>query len=91
MISDAKLPQKFWAEALSTAVNLQNRSPTKAVTGMTPYEAWSGEKPGVGHLRAFGCAAYAHVPKDERKKLDANTHTHTQAELYRDFQKLPLT
>ena len=72
MISDAKLPQKFWAEALSTAVYLRNRSPTKAVTGMTPYEAWSGEKPGVGHLRAFGCAAYAHVPKDERKKLEGS-------------------
>ena len=68
MLSYAKLPQKFWAEA---AVYLRNRITTKAVTGMTPFEAWSGEKPGVGHLRAFGCAANAHVTKDERKKLDA--------------------
>ena len=22
------------------------------------------------HLTVFGCAAYTHVPKDERKKLD---------------------
>ena len=64
MISDVKLPQKFWAEALSTAVYLRNRSPTKAVTGMTPYEAWSGEKPGVG-VRTFGCAAYAHGREEE--------------------------
>ena len=28
-------------------------------------------KPGVGHLRVFGCDAYAHVPKDERRKLDS--------------------
>ena len=47
---DSKLPPKFWAEALSTAVYLQNRSPTKAVEGMTPFEAWMGENPKVEHL-----------------------------------------
>ena len=30
MLIDANLPHKFWAEALSTAVYLKNRSPTKA-------------------------------------------------------------
>ena len=37
---------------------------------MTPYEAWTGVKPDVKHLRSFGCIVYAHIPKDERKKLD---------------------
>ena len=23
------------------------------------------------HLRVFGCAAYAHIPKDERSKFDS--------------------
>ena len=69
MLADAKLPQKFWAEALSTAVYLRNRSPTKAVE-MTPFEAWTGEKPNVAHLRAFGCLTYAHIAKDERQKLN---------------------
>ena len=73
MLVDSKLPPKFWAEALSTAVYLRNRSPTKAVEGMTPFEAWMGEKPGVEHLRIFGCVAYAHVAKEERKKLDSKT------------------
>ena len=41
----------------------------KAVEGMTPFEAWMGEKPTVNHLRIFGCTAYAHAPKDERQKL----------------------
>ena len=68
MLTDSMLPKQFWAEALSTAVYLRNRSPTKAVTGMTPFEAWTGEKPSVDHLRTFGCTAYA---KDERKKLDS--------------------
>ena len=73
MLADAKLPYKFWAETLSTAVYLRNRSPSTAVKGKTPFEAWNGEKPNVKHLRIFGCEAYAHVPKDERKKLDSKS------------------
>ena len=73
MLADAKLPHKFWAEALATAVYLRNRSPTKAVERMTPFEAWNREKPNVDHLRIFGCASYAHVAKDERQKLDSKS------------------
>ena len=71
MLADAKLPHPFWAEALSTAVYLRNRGPTKVVSGMTPFEAWTKKKPSVSHLRVFGCEAFAHVPKDERGKLDS--------------------
>ena len=70
MLSDAHLPQSFWAEALSIAVYLRNRSPTKAADGMTPFEAWMKKRPSVPHLRVFGCKAYVHVPKNERGKLD---------------------
>ena len=68
ILVDAHLPHKFWAKALSTAVHLRNRSPTKAVEDKTPYEAWSGDRPNVKHLRVFmkhlqvfGCIAYTHV------------------------------
>ena len=30
-------------------------------------------QPRVDHLRGFGCAAYAHIPKDEWKKLDSKS------------------
>ena len=73
MLINANLPQKFWAEALSTAAYLRNRSPTKAVSGMTPHELLTGEKPRVDGLRVFGCQSFAHVPKDERKKLDSKS------------------
>ena len=73
MLLDAKLPQKFWAEAISTAAYLRNRSPTSAVEGTTPHQAWYGQKPSVEHLRVFGCVAYVHVPKDERGKLHSKT------------------
>ena len=70
MLSGSNLPQNLWAETLSTAVYLRNHSPTKAVKGMTPFEALHGKRPDVGQLRVFGCASYAHIAKDERKKLD---------------------
>ena len=73
MLSNARLPHRFWAEALSTATYLRNRSPTTAVDGITPFEAMTGNKPNVKHLRVFGCDAYAHIPKDERQKLDGKT------------------
>ena len=38
---------------------------------MTPFEVWTGEKPNIDHLRAFGSTAYAYIAKDERKKLDS--------------------
>ena len=44
---------------MKTAVYLLNRAPTKSLNGKTPYEAWFDKKPGVKHLRTFGCTAYA--------------------------------
>jgi hypothetical protein len=61
MLADAKLQHKFWAETLSTAVYLRNRSPSVAVKGKTPFEDWTGQKPNLKHLRVFGCEAYAHL------------------------------
>ena len=73
MLADSKLPHRFWAEALSTATYLRNRSPTKVLESITPFEAWYGRKPDVSDLRIFGCSAYAHVAKVERRKLDKKT------------------
>ena len=73
MLIESNLDQRFWGEAMSTAVYLRNRSPIKAVIGMTPHEALYGEKPNMRHLRAFGCASYPLIMKDERKKLDPVT------------------
>ena len=73
MLIDSGLPHKFWAEALSTACYLKNRSPVRVLKGMTPYQAFVGRKPNVDHLKIFGCVCYAHVPKDERKTLDSKS------------------
>lgn len=75
MLADAQLPKRFWAEALETATYLRNRSPAKSLDQMTPFEAWTGRRPDIRHLRVFGCTAYAHIPRDERGKLDSKTRT----------------
>jgi len=59
LLKSMGVPSKFWGEAVRTAVYILNRSPTKSLNGKTPYEAWFGQKPGVKHLKTFGCVAYA--------------------------------
>ena len=54
MLIDTNLPTSFWAEAVSTAVYLINRSPAAALGKVTPEEVWSGSKPDIGHLKVFG-------------------------------------
>lgn len=60
---------EFWGEAVSTAVYLLNRAPTKSVVGKTPYEAYYDRKPSVNHLRIFGCLAHVKVVKPHLSKL----------------------
>ena len=74
MIAHAKLPNMYWAEAISTAAYLRNRMPPTAIKeNKTPYELWCGRKPNFSNLRVFGSMAYAHVPDSERRKLDKKT------------------
>jgi hypothetical protein len=57
-------------KAASTVVYVQNRSSHAALGDKTPEEAFTGEKPKVGHLRIFGCPVYIHVPKEKRMKME---------------------
>ena len=69
MLHATGLPAKFWGDAVMTAVYLCNRLPTRALNGVTPYEAWRGEKPDLSHLKVWGCLAYVHVHRIKRNKL----------------------
>jgi hypothetical protein len=60
----------FLGEAVMVAVYLLNHSPTKSLNGKTPFKAWFGRKPGVRHLRMFGCVAYAKRNGPGVTKLD---------------------
>jgi len=69
MLQDAKLPDNLWAEAVTTASYIRNRSPT-AGHAKTPWELFFGGKPDVSSMRMFGATAYVHTPKALRRKLD---------------------
>ncbi|GAU33426.1 hypothetical protein TSUD_380620 [Trifolium subterraneum] len=70
MVKQKGLPHRFWAEAVSTAVYILNRSPTKKLIDKVPEEVWSKCKPSVTHFKVFGSLSYKHVPDARRKKLD---------------------
>ena len=67
MLWEAELPVGFWAAALQNATYLKNKSPTSFLS-CTPYEAYYGKIPNLGHIRTFGCKAHAHVPSEIRSK-----------------------
>ena len=81
MLHDSNMEAKFWAEAVNTAVYIRNRCPASTFASasgvltdmITPFEAWTGTKPDISHLRPFGCKVYAHVPKQKRNKLEAKS------------------
>jgi hypothetical protein len=66
MLTEKEMPMIFWTEAVSTVVYLQNICFTTSVTRKTPFEAFTGRKPGVKHLKVFGCICYTHVPSSLR-------------------------
>ncbi|KAK2998010.1 hypothetical protein RJ639_025476 [Escallonia herrerae] len=67
------VPITFWAAAVDTAVYLINRSPASALHGGIPEEEWLGKPVNYSFLKVFGCIAYAHIDKEERKKLDSKS------------------
>ncbi len=71
MLSESGLPASFWGEALASYVHVWNRLPTSAISkATTPFELWHGSKPDVAHLRVWGCTAYVHVQRDQRRSLE---------------------
>ena len=73
MLKGKYISNGFWVEAIKIVVYLKNRSPTKILDSKTPFEVLYGYKLEVGHLKIFGSKAFAHIPKDERRKLDAKS------------------
>lgn len=63
MLAEVKLPRSYWAYALALAVRILNATPSSALKGKTPYEAFYGTKPNLSMLCMFGCLAYVYVHK----------------------------
>lgn len=71
MIHDKDLSPKLWAEAVNCAVFVLNRTGTSTVKDKTPFELWRGKRADIHHFRTFGTQVFVHIPKQQRRKLDA--------------------
>ena len=72
MLSEAKLPNSFWAETLNIFAYVINLSPVVALDGVVPNRF--DQDVSYDNLKVFGCKACVHVPKDERSKLNVKTN-----------------
>ncbi|KAM1224599.1 hypothetical protein COP2_044628 [Malus domestica] len=70
MLHEKRMPYFPWAKAVHTSVYILNRCPTKALNNITPFEAYSGRKLGIAHLKIFDSLCYVHVPVEHRHKLE---------------------
>ncbi|RVW35001.1 Retrovirus-related Pol polyprotein from transposon TNT 1-94 [Vitis vinifera] len=53
MLSHAKLPKSYWGEAMRTAVDLTNLSPSYLLEGDIPKRVWIGKFVSFEQLRVF--------------------------------------
>lgn len=70
ILKHMNIPNDMWGEAVRHATYLINRITTRALQGMTPYEALRSKKPNLSHIRVFGCVCYARTDTMGRRKLD---------------------
>lgn len=75
MIYAKNLSLKLWAEAVSHAVFLLNRTAPTGCPGKCAWDLWSGRKQRLisSELRIFGEECYAHIPQQKRRKWDAKS------------------
>lgn len=70
LLLHAKLPKRYWPYAVKHYLYVWNRIKV-GKTGMTPFEAFRGEKPSVKYLGVFGADVWSHMPKIKRQTFDA--------------------
>ncbi len=70
LFKDTNLDINLWPEMVRTKVYLLNLSPTNALKGITPHEAWEHTKPDLSHLRVVGSVGYKSTPRALLKTKD---------------------
>jgi transposase InsO family protein len=72
MLHQADMPKNLWAEAVRFAVWLKNRTSTKAIGNVTPYERLYNEVPNLGGVPEWG--QHVWVYNATGSKLDARAN-----------------
>ena len=68
MLVDARLPPRFWGEAVMCAAYVHNRLPSSAnPNSLSPFEVRYGRRPDLRHLRPFGVRAYVRIQRHVTK------------------------
>lgn len=68
MMISKGVPNRMWAEALNTAVYINNRLFNNRI-GKTPFEMYFGVKPDLSHMKEFGSDVMQYIPSQFRNKL----------------------
>ncbi|XP_074306293.1 uncharacterized protein LOC141641533 [Silene latifolia] len=63
------LPIKFWGECVLAAAFVINRTPSRVLQGVTPYERIYQKCPNFDMLRVFGSLCFAHNQKSKGDKF----------------------
>ena len=72
MLFSAGLGSEYWSYAMLHAVYVKNRSPHSCHQfKLSPYEALTGTKPNLCHLRVWGCRVIVKQPNPRSAKLDS--------------------
>ena len=71
MLVHKTINNRFWAEALATAIYVRKRVTSSVLPpNTTPHHKWMGKAPNVGHIRVFGSKCWYTLPKVKVRKLD---------------------
>ena len=70
MLHSKNIPQRFWAEAINTAVYVINRVYLRPRTKTTLYKIWTGVKPNIKYFRTFGSKCYIIRDREHLTKFD---------------------
>ncbi|GJS23036.1 retrovirus-related pol polyprotein from transposon TNT 1-94 [Tanacetum coccineum] len=70
MLVDSLLPTTFWAKAVNTACDVQNRVLVTKPHNKTPYELLHGKPPSISFMRPFGCPVTILNTLDPLRKFD---------------------
>ena len=74
MLCENDLPKFSWAEIVSIACYVLNRTLIRNILKKMPYELWSGIKPTLHYFHVFGCRCFILNNKENLGKFDAKTY-----------------
>ena len=76
MLMTGKLPPSMWGDAILTKNYIMNRTMARQnEKEKSPIEILTNKIPNMSRMSTFGAIAYAHVPKEIRRKLDKTALT----------------